>query len=652
MGEVASIVGLNSMIGVRSNRPELYWLPQQPPDWRRRVTALIADPVKDWSASWAEAVALAKFRLSFPSTNALDLALQHLLFAPLACTAASCRLAFLSSSTTTHLAAGIRVGASRRGIAVEIYEPSYGQYRQDLTDTQSGLYAFAPTIVLFAFDAVFVAAHALEAKTIADANRLADEFVNSLRKLWTGARDRFGALVIQQTIMPHIPNYGGNNEHRLPTSGAAFISRVNQRLREASDEAGIDLLSLDTRVVQDGLEGWFSPVSWFGAKQEVALPASPAYGDMVARVIAARQGRSAKCCVFDLDNTLWGGVIGDDGVNGIVIGAGSAAGEAFLNLQNYALDLRRRGVILAVCSKNDEAIAVEPFDNRADMALRRQDVTCFVANWQDKPSNLQIIARQLNIGLDALVFVDDNPFERELVRKSLPEIFVPEVPDDPALIPRCLSDAGCFEMVAITDDDIRRTATYAENALRASFQNEAVDLNSYLFGLNMVLRWRRPGEQDIARVTQLINKTNQFNLTTRRLNESDVRAAMAAPHAAVLQFRLIDRFGDNGVIAVLIGHIDDNAKFMIDDWLMSCRVLGRQVEGAMLNVLSSVAREMGATRLNGVYRPTKKNGIVADLLARLGFATEEASNGVVIGALDLESFEEHRTTMHIEKESL
>ena len=188
----------------------------------------------------------------------------------------------------------------------------------------------------------------------------------------------------------------------------------------------------------------------------------------------------------------------------------------------------------------------------------------------------------------------------------------------------------------ITDDDIRRAATYAENALRTSFKNEAVDLNSYLFGLNMVLRWRRPGEQDIARVTQLINKTNQFNLTTRRLNESDVRAAMAAPTRAVLQFRLVDRFGDNGVIAVVIGHIADDAKFMIDDWLMSCRVLGRQVEGAMLNVLFFVAREMGASRLNGVYRPTKRNRIVADLLARLGFATEEASNGVMIGALDLE----------------
>src|SRR5271169_3523396 len=372
------------MVGVRSNSPELYWLPQQPPDWRRRVTALIAEPVKDWSASWAEAVSLAKFRLSFPSTNALDLAVQHLLFAPLARTAASCRLAFLSSSTTTHLAAGIRVGASRRGIAVEIYEPSYGQYRQDLTDTQSGLYAFAPTIVLFAFDAVFVAAHALEAKTIADANRLADEFVNSLRKLWASARDRLGALVIQQTIMPHMPNYGGNNEHRLPTSGAAFISRVNQRLREASDEAGIDLLSLDTRVVQDGVDCWFSPVSWYGAKQEVALPASPMYGDMVARLIAARQGRSAKCCVFDLDNTLWGGVIGDDGETGIVIGNGTTLGEAFLSVQVYARELRRRGVILAVCSKNNDSVARAGFERNPDMILKLDDFACFVANWSDK----------------------------------------------------------------------------------------------------------------------------------------------------------------------------------------------------------------------------------------------------------------------------
>ena len=631
--------------------PELYWLPRQPPGWRQRVAALTDNPVEDWSALWAEAVALAKFRLSFLSTNALDVAVQGLLSQRLDRAAPPCKLAFLSSSTSAHLAGGLRVGALRRGIELEIYEPGYGQYRQDIANPKSGLYRFNPTIVLFAFDAVFVAAHALEAKTITDANRLADEFVNVLRKLWTATSERTGASIIQQTIMPHLPDCAGSNEHRLPASGSAFISRVNQRFRDASDEAGIDLLSLDTRVAQDGIDCWFSPGSWYSAKQEVALPASPMYGDMVARIIAARQGRSAKCCVFDLDNTLWGGTIGDDGVDRIVVGAGSAAGEAFLNLQNYALDLRRRGVILAVCSKNDEATAVEPFESHPHMALKRQDVTCFVANWQDKPRNLQAIAEQLNIGLDTLVFVDDNPFERELVREFLPEVFVPEVPDDPALIPRCLSDAGCFEMAALTDEDVRRAAVYAEDARRISFKNDTVDLKAYLVGLDMVLRWGRPAEQDIARITQLINKTNQFNLATRRLNERDVRAAIVAPRAAVLQFRLVDRFGDNGVIAVVTGHMTDDTKFMIDDWLMSCRVLGRQVEDAMLNVLVFVAREMGASQLHGMYRPTKRNSIVADLLARLGFMTEEPSNGVIIGVLDLAAFDERQSAIRIEGEA-
>jgi FkbH-like protein len=637
------------MVGMTSS-PELYWLPRQPPDWRQRVGALIDDPVENWSASWAEAVALAKFRLSFSATNALDVAARRLLSLRPERAAPSCRLAALSSSTSAHLAAGIRVGALRRGIALEMYEPPYGQYRQDLADPRSGLYAFDPTIALFAFDAVFVAAHALGATTIADANRLADELVNSFRALWTTAINRLGVSIIQQTVMPRLPCSGGNNEHRLPASGAAFISRVNQRLREACDEAGVDLLSLDAWVAQDGIEHWFSSGSWYGAKQEIALPASPMYGDLAARLIAARQGRSAKCCVFDLDNTLWGGVIGDDGLDKIVIGAGSAAGEAFLNLQHYALDLRRRGVILAVCSKNDEAIAIEPFESHPEMALKRQDVTCFVANWHDKPRNLQTIAQRLNIGLDALVFIDDNPFERELVRQSLPEIFVPELPDDPSLFPRCLSDAGCFEMIALTDEDVRRAAVYAENARRDSFKNETVDLKAYLVGLNMVLRWGRPAELDVARVTQLINKTNQFNLTTRRLNESDVRAAMAAPRAAVLQFRLVDRFGDNGLIAVAIGHMIDDANFMIDDWLMSCRVFGRQVEDAMLNVLAAVARAMGANQLNGMYRPTERNGMVADLLARLGFTTQKASNGVVTGVLNLAYFDERQTAICVEGE--
>jgi FkbH-like protein len=624
--------------------PELYWLPGKPPDWRKRVMDL-SRSIDDRETLWTEAGALARYRLDFSAVNALDTATRDLHRRSAAHGACPPRLAFLSSSTSAHLAGGLRVAALRHGMTLDIYEPSYGQYRQVLADPQSAFYGFAPTIVVFAFDALSVAAHVREAQTVEEAGRLAEDYVVGLRDLWITARERTGAMIIQQTIMPRLPEFGGSNEHRLPSSASAFIARVNCLLRAASDGTGIDLLALDSRVAQDGIDRWFSSPSWHSAKQEVALPASPMYGDMVVRLIAARQGRSAKCCVFDLDNTLWGGVVGDDGIQGIVIGAGSAAGEAFLDLQHYALELRRRGILLAVCSKNDEANAIEPFERHPDMALKRDDVACFVANWEDKATNLRTIANNLNIGLDALVFVDDSPFERELVRKALPEVLVPEVPEDPALIHRCLSDAGYFEMVAFTEEDARRTEFYAANARREKSRYAATDLDAYLAGLDMTLQWRHFAEADIARLTQLINKTNQFNLTTRRLNESDVREAMRDPRTAALQFRLADRFGDNGVIAVVIGHLTDDATFQIDDWLMSCRVFGREVEDVTLNVVASVARGLGATVLRGTYRPTERNGMVAGLFARLGFLMDDAAGHEFSGVLDLEHFVDRQTAI-------
>jgi FkbH-like protein len=628
--------------------PELYWLPSRPADWRKRVLALSL-LVDDWNAYWTEACSLAKYRLDFSAVNALDTATRDLLRQGSSYGAQSSRVAFLSSSTSAHLHGGLRVGALRHGMSIDIYEPDYGQYRQVLADPHSAFYAFEPSIVVFAFDAVSVAGYAREARTDEDAQRLADEYVAGLRSLWMTAWERTGATIIQQTIMPRLPDSSGSNGHRLPSSGSAFIVRVNGLLRTASDEAGIDLLALDSKVTQDGIDRWFSSSSWHGAKQEVALPASPMYGDMVARLIAARKGRSAKCCVFDLDNTLWGGVIGDDGVHGIVIGSGSVAGEAFLTLQHYALELRRRGILLAVCSKNDEANALAPFEHHPDMALKHADIACFVANWEDKAANIRSIAQRLNIGLDSLVFVDDNPFERELVRKTVPEVSVPEVPEDPALFPRCLSDAGYFEMVAFTDEDARRTELYAENALRENFRHATTDLDAYLAGLGMILQWCPFAEADVPRLTQLINKTNQFNLTTRRLNESEVRDVMRDSRAAGLQFRLVDRFGDNGVVAVVMGHLVDDVTFAIDDWLMSCRVLGRQVENATLNVVASVARSLGASKLKGTYRPTKKNAMVADLLARLGFAVDLSTDAEVVGIVELASFSDHTTLIRVQE---
>src|SRR6185312_454811 len=302
-------------------------------------------------------------------------------------------------------------------------------------------------------------------------------------------------------------------------------------------------------VESDGLAAWHDPALWHRAKQEVHPSAAPGYGDLVARLLAAALGRSSKALVLDLDNTLWGGVIGDDGLEGIKLGQGSALGEAFVAFQRYARDLARRGVILAVCSKNDEANALEPFEKHPEMVLRREDIACFAANWTDKASNLREIAERLNIGLDAVVFADDNPFERNIVRRELPMIAVPELPEDPALFSRCLADAGYFEATSLTNEDFERTALYQTNAARESLLASTTDLDAYLRSLEMTLVYRPIDEPGMTRVVQLINKTNQFNLTTTRYTEGDIRSIQADERAIALQFRLVDKLGDNGMIA-------------------------------------------------------------------------------------------------------
>jgi FkbH-like protein len=309
-------------------------------------------------------------------------------------------------------------------------------------------------------------------------------------------------------------------------------------------------------------------------------------------------------------------------MDGLILGQGSALGEAFASVQDYAREQSRRGVILAVCSKNDAANALEPFEKHPEMVLRRTDIASFVANWSDKATNLREIARQLNIGLDSLVFLDDNPFERNLVRAELPMVAVPEVPDDPALVPRVLADAGYFEALAITPEDLERGRLYQSNLARETLRASVTDMDSYLRDLQMKLVWSRFDSTGLARTTQLINKTNQFNLTTRRYSEDDVAGVMNDANAFGLQLRLLDRFGDNGIIGIVIGRriADAPRDVLVDTWLMSCRVLGRGVEAATLALVVSAAKALGGTRLIGEYLPTKKNGMVREHFARLGFA--------------------------------
>ena len=313
------------------------------------------------------------------------------------------------------------------------------------------------------------------------------------------------------------------------------------------------------------------------------------------------------------------GVIGDDGLDGIKLGQGSSLGESFLAIQRYAQGLSRRGIILAVCSKNDEANALLPFEQHPEMILKRSDIACFVANWDDKASNLREIARRLNLGLDALVFVDDNPFERNIVRQELPMVSVPELPEDPSHYPEIIAAAGYFESLHLTQDDLARAEQYQANLQREELKASSTDLEGYLRSLEMELQWSAFDMVGLQRIVQLINKTNQFNLTTRRYTEAEVLQAMKNPRAFTLQLRLVDRLGDNGIIGIVIGEVDPAGTAVLDTWLMSCRVLGRGVEQATLGLICNQAKRLDAGELIGEYRPTPKNTMVKEHYAKMGF---------------------------------
>jgi FkbH-like protein len=614
----------------------LNWLPEIT-EWRSKLKGLPTDQLQRRT----ELIALSRFSLDFIQTNSIDSFFSELSDDAKISgfTNQPVRLAILGSCTLAQLHPAIRVAGLRRETVYSIYETEYGQYWQELTDVASGLHDFKPTTILFALDAHHLAAGVNAGMTAQEVAAALDEVLNRIRECWRLARQSFACAIIHQTPFPVHPILLGNNEHRLTGSKASFIERFNACLRPMADEMGVDLLALDVRASRDGIASWHDVGLWHRAKQEISPAAAPIYGELLGRLIAAKQGRSYKCLVLDLDNTLWGGVVGDDGLEGIILGQGSALGEAFVAFQEYARELSRRGIILAVCSKNDEANALEPFDKHPEMILKRGDIACFVANWLDKAANIRAIAKQLNIGLDSLVFIDDNPFERTLVRQELPMVAVPEVGDDPATFAQTIADAGYFEGLAVTQEDRERSGQYQGNRMREALKASATDLPSYLRSLEMELTWRRFDTIGLSRTVQLINKTNQFNLTTKRYTDEGVIAVMGDNRAFGLQLRLIDRFGDNGIISIVIGKMQDDADLLIDTWLMSCRVLGRQVEPTTLSLVVAQARALGARRLVGEYIPTKKNGMVRDHYTKLGFKTvHEDASGCIRAVLDLGGF--------------
>jgi FkbH-like protein len=596
----------------------LDWLAPPPADFAARVRA--AAHAATTLDGLEQLIALSQYRLDFLQTIQLNRALEAI--GPrIGDLLPRERLAVLGSATLDHLTPGIRVGALRRRLWVEVHCGGYGQYRQEILDPASDVRRFAPHTVLFSIAASHAAPELPPDATPEQVETTLTAVIDEFRSLWKRARAELKAAVVHQSFLNVTEPLFGSFDRLTPGAPWRVVERMNQLLADAARADGVALLDIERAAQEDGRDAWFDVARMLQAKQEIAPQSGPAYGELLARVLCARRGLSKKCLVLDLDNTLWGGVLGDDGVENLVLGQGSAAGEAHLALQRYARRLRQRGVILAICSKNDPVKAEEAFTSHPEMLLKRSDVAAFVANWDDKARNLETIAQQLNIGIDSLVFVDDNPAERARVRQALPQVAVPELPVDVSGYTRRVAEAGYFEAVGFTAEDRQRADDYAHNAQREALRGSVQSIDEFLHGLQMTAVCGPIAMVDLPRVTQLINKTNQFNPTTRRYSTEQIVELLGASGTLSLQLRLRDRFGDNGLVSVLILRSveGDPESLEIDTWVMSCRVFGRQLEQAALNIIAESARSAGVREIVATYAPSAKNSVVSDLYERFGF---------------------------------
>jgi FkbH-like protein len=532
------------------------------------------------------------------------------------------RIAVLGSGVLDFWAGLLRPALFGFDIGCEILTGEYDQYQQEIRDPSSRLAKFRPEIVVLAVN--WRSLGLLDETT--DPATTVRNLIDGMAALWRTCQHRYRAAVIQLNFeIPEVDPLGRLSA-ASPGGRARVIHTLNLELWDAAQQARVAVLDVEQLAAATGKRNWSDPGMWIAAKQYPTTDAVPLLTRNLAALVRAVCGLTSKCAVLDLDGTLWGGVIGEDGLDGIRLG-GDAEGEAYTAFHQYLLGLRRRGIPLAVCSKNNEDDARSVFRRHPETVLKEDDFAVFLANWEPKPDNLKNIAARLNIGVDSLVFLDDNPVERNLVRRELPEVEVPELPDDPARYAEALHATYLFESLSLTDEDRRRADTYRDNVLRTELAEGSTNLDDYLVSLRMKVDLRPFDETNLPRIVQLINKTNQFSLTTRRTTASEVMAWMQDPACYTQFMRLQDRFGDSGVTGAMVA-VREGDTLRIVNWLMSCRVLGRRIENLMLASLIRHARRAGVAAVIGEYLPTAKNGQTSDLFDRFGFERiEEREDG-------------------------
>jgi FkbH-like protein len=541
------------------------------------------------------------------------------------------KMALLGDSSTQLLHQAVQGYGFHEGFNFDVYEADYDQIDLAVMDPQSELYQFQPKFVIlfFAAEKLMKKFYKLDAK---DKSRFAQSQIDKITSLYQTIQKNSSAKVILFNVVEINDAVFGHFANKVEASWVFQVRKLNFELMQLSRSLK-DLFILDLCALAQahGRRAVTDRKMYVNADMVLNLDFLPVVAKHTTDIVKSLVGQVTKCVILDLDNTLWGGVIGDDGLENIQIGD-LGIGKAFSDFQLWLKQLKERGIVLAVCSKNTEAIAKEAFEKHPDMILRLDDFAVFAANWDNKIDNIKYIQKVLNIGFDSMVFFDDSPFEREFIKSMLPEITVPDLPADPAEYVEYLSSQNLFETASFTGEDSVRTEQYQQEVKRVELQAQFKDADEFLADLNMTAQVDGFEAFNTPRVAQLTQRSNQFNLRTVRYTEEDIKRIAASKHHVGMAFSLQDKFGDYGLIGVVILE-KKSETFFIDTWIMSCRVLKRGVEAFMLNEMVQAAKKAGLKKLTGEYLLTPKNGIVKTLLPDLGFKTEGPS-----WALDVQAF--------------
>ena len=528
------------------------------------------------------------------------------------------KIAILGGSTTRDIKLMLELFLLNYGIKPEFYESEFNQYYQDAMFPNQELEEFAPDVIFLHTSFRNITQFPALSDTPEAVEELLQAEYRKYEKMWTRLAQVYHCVIIQNNFEYPYYRMMGNKDASDIHGKVNYITRLNLKFYEyAQQTANFYIHDINYLSAQYGLEAWSDPFYWHSYKYALCVPAIPDFAFSVAKIIKSVYGRNKKAFVLDLDNTLWGGIVGDDGVENLVLGHETSAGQVYCAFQEYLKSYKEFGILLNIDSKNDYDNAIAGLNHPAGV-LRPDDFITIKANWEPKDRNLVQIAKELNLMPDSMVFVDDNPAEREIVRAQVPGAAVPDMPIEPAYYARTIDRSGFFEITSLSEDDTKRTAMYQENARRAREEAAFENYEDYLKALDMKAEIKPFASVYMARIAQLTNKSNQFNLTTRRYSQAEIEKLAADGNYITLYGKLEDKFGDNGVISVVIGH-QTGEVLHIDLWIMSCRVLKRDMEYAMMDRLVEMAQRAGISEIRGYYYPTAKNRMVKEFYSLQGF---------------------------------